>query len=1175
MSSPEPFSPQINSGNRRSKVKQPNLARISMSSHYKSPGFHTGSPTGTVEAGMSALNEPPMLTLGMNMNGDQYGGFHSGGHTEVHPEGLKQQPHASMHRFFSNQQPQNNPHSHHQGHPQHHTQFGGNFDNDGARSSCLHRGRMMSYGGGMGPQQGFTDGFNPIAEAQSGDGFSQQQRLNPMSDFHHRSSTGNHPVPAPCLPLDQSPNRAASFHGLPSSSSSSENHNLESRRVLQQGNVEGLDYNYANNPPSGNFEVSVFSPSESDPQLSHQFGAGRQVPGSNFPGNSGMQQPPGMQGHSKRPPQAPSQQHHGMFFERLAGGCKMDPSARHPIMQQQQTGMMGRPSTVSLPAQPETGSTNAGLQDGGVMPGQHNHFEYPVPTLENRTMPSYGDHAFNMQQQLPPPQHPPSQRLQHFDPAYLNVPKRRRFDFPNAHRGESCGAWNSSMPNPAGMENHVSPTNYPEFAPSDGFSALQHVGPEQHRQNAAMMIKQMACRSQQQSIRQPNMQQLGHHEDVPQGPMVQRGSAGGMSIPGFERDSGRRMVNFDAQNPHMAPEGGWFSGGGPHPPGEMLGQRMCDPGAEPVAHDVHQNGAMMFRQGVNGLGMQEPIRGEGHMQALHSPGVHPQFGSSMGNLAQMQSPGASGHPNDFSGQALGAQASFPFGGSSRQGASHNNAQGVSTPPASYTTQSSEFSAGQHSSVSKLGAVSLGSLTKTGSKDSVFGQSCLAALSTACQNMIASLGAPNLNVSFNKKGQTEGKRKLSQTEQDANNIAAVRAGGPGSEYFPAAGTLQSSLMSGAGNNNTKPGGPNQTVQGEASALSPGYNMDATPCIEGKAATGGGRGRGRRKKDVDHASPGNLFSSENGNPVVSPSAPIQDATETPEKTHTPPSWGNKTDLMLDDESDLMSSLDSGFQSLSKSADCSPRVGFASPSYGKDDVLSIINSSTSTKVGHSPLASSSSPKLQIPDSELMCGQKGPDVGHTNHSTSSSECYRATGHPSTPGLEQARTPSSTSGQDEIHPLEILQAQIQLQRQQFSISEDQPLGVKKGKKGSKCAEDRELGGCSPGAEKGPMDTIDLDILMAEQHATWFVPTDKGSEEDKSLAAWEKSKEEGTAKEDADAQTKTPAGGGAPGPNLQRLSVHCTDELADPSGHAGPVPSWRSLHSDISNRFGTFVAALT
>ena len=42
------------------------------------------------------------------------------------------------------------------------------------------------------------------------------------------------------------------------------------------------------------------------------------------------------------------------------------------------------------------------------------------------------------------------------------------------------------------------------------------------------------------------------------------------------------------------------------------------------------------------------------------------------------------------------------------------------------------------------------------------------------------------------------------------------------------------------------------------------------------------------------------------------------------------------------------------------------------------------------------------------------------------------------------------------------------------------------------------------------MSTIDLDSLMAEHSATWYMPADKalvdGTEEDKTLAPWEKAK---------------------------------------------------------------------
>ncbi|XP_016360863.1 transcriptional activator MN1 [Sinocyclocheilus anshuiensis] len=1230
----EQFSPQINNINFGHTEKNFNQPKVSMNSHYKSPGFHAGGPQGTVETGIGPLNELPVIEMNINMNGgEQYGGFQQG-NSELHAGNLQQQQQqqqqASMHGFFNPQQPHNNPHCPQTHSHQHHQHFGGNFGPEHG-SSCLHSGRMMGYNSSMGLQQGFTEGFDPLSEGQSADGFSQQQqqRTGSMPDFQHRGPpSGNHPVPAPCLPLDQSPNRAASFHGLSSSSSSSENHNLESRRMPPPGSVEGLDYNYSNEPSSGHFEVSVYSPSESDSQLSH-FGPGRQVPGSSFPGNQGLSRAPGIQGISKEHPHAPPQQQqpsaqHSVFFESFGGGRKIpvgiEPGARHPLMQQQQPGLIGRqntcPPSLPQPPQSEPGSANAGMQEGGVMmPGQHNQFEYPIHRPENRRMHSYGDPMFNMQQQPPPPQQPSNQRLQHFESPYLNMAKRPRFDFPNTtHGGESCGSWNSGMHNPPGMENHLCPAAYSglpgEFTPpvTDGFSSgpsLQLTGPEQQsmqqQQNAAMMIKQMASRSQQQRMRQPNLQQLGHHVDVPQGPLGHGGPVGGMPQSNFERENGGRMVNFDGRNAHMTLESGWFSG--THPPGEVLGHRMGT-GGELGAHEMQQNGpGVMFRAGVNAMGMQEPMRipGEGHVQPLLSPNIHSQFSSGMGNLSQMQSPSTGvglpntpleRRPNDFSGPPMGGPSSFPYGGSNRQGASLSSSQGVSISPGSFTSQS-DFPTSQSSSVSKLGGLSLGNFSKTSGKDNAFGQSCLAALSTACQNMIASLAAPNLNVTFNKKTQGEGKRKLSQTEQDLNNSVVNGTGNAGTECFSNIAAPQSGQMPPAGNSNTKPPGQNQTVQGEASTLSPNYNMDTTPCNEGKAATGSGRGRGRRKRDSGHVSPGIFFPSDNNNPVVSPGQQVTSAasvgersTGTPqEKPHTSPSWGKGGDLLLGDQADLISSLDSGIQSVSKSEVCSPRMDFTddvSAHYSnEDEVSSSSDAPTSVKAGRSPLLGS--PKLQR-DSGLIGVQKGQGMVLSKHTTSTSDGFGGVGHPGTPGMEQVRTPSSASGPDEIHPLEILQAQIQLQRQQFSISEEQPLGVKNNKTSSDCSGqngDGELASCSPDAGKGSVGTIDLDTLMAEQHATWYVPSDKSlledSEEEKSV--WEKNKFQGAVKEEADvSQSKTTAGSGSSGTtggmgsHLQCLSVHCTDELEESKGS---VPSWRSLHSDISNRFGTFVAALT
>ncbi|XP_029475839.1 transcriptional activator MN1 [Rhinatrema bivittatum] len=1209
----EQFEPQINSRNVGQGERNFNQPGLNMSSHFKNPAFHSGGPAGTVDPAIKTLNEPPMLTMNMNLNGEPYG-FHVRGHSDIHAGAMLPQP---VHGFFSNQQPHHGHPSAHPPHPpQHHPHFSGSFGGPDPSASCLHGGRLMNYNSNLGSQQAFGEGYDHMAENQGGEGFGQQRPSN-MADFQHPNSTAsNHAVPAPCLPLDQSPNRAASFHGLPSSSSS-DSHSLEQRRIQNQGGVESLEYSYPNDGPPGPFDMPVFSPSESDGQLPHHYGAGRQVPGGSFPGTV-LPRTSGIVGMSKVHPQ---QQQHGVFFERFGGARKMsvgmEPgvNARHPIMQQQQqTGLLARqnscPPAIPRQQQTEANTPNPSLQDNGpIMQNQHAQFEYPIHRLENRNMNPYTDAVFNMQQ----PQQPPNQRLQHFDAPYMNVAKRPRFDFSSSHNVDSCATWNNnSMHNP-GMENHLSPSAYPglpgEFTPPvpESFPAgppLQHPGPDhqsiQQRQNAAMMIKQMASRNQQQRMRQPSLQQLGHHGDVSQS-IVHGGQVGNGSQPNFERENGGRMASFEPTNPHMAQENAWFAG--PPAPGNMLQRRIGSSlPADATSHDMslQQNGSnLLFRAGVNGMGMQEPLRmaGEGHGQALHSPGMHSQFGTNMGNLSQMQSPGGGvglptapsdrRAPADFAGPPMGGQPGFPFAASSRQAAPHSNAAGVNTSPGSYPPQA-DFQASQRSAASKLGALSLGSFSKPNSKESMFGQSCLAALSTACQNMIASLGAPNLNVTFNKKNQTEGKRKLSQTEGDLTNNAGNNTG---SEYFP-----NGSSQNGAGNGSSKAagqGGVTQPTPGETS-LSPSYSIEATPGNDGKLVTGGGRGRGRRKRDSGHVSPGNFFdkySADSGTAVVSPGQQGQpphvgEHGGTPhDKTLTSPSWGKGNDLLLSDQSDLMSSLDSGIQSVTKSDSSSPHVDFpddVSTNYGNEDEVSSSSDNNTSKPNRSPLVTGS-PKIQRGEHGLVNGQKPMGLNLLNNTTSTPDSYglssTAGGHPSTPGMEQVRTPTSTSTQDEIHPLEILQAQIQLQRQQFSISEDQPLGMKNKK--TECAGqngDNELSSCCSDNVKNAMSTIDLDTLMAEHNSTWYMPNEKslmeGQEDEKSMAPWEETKPQNPNKEVHDLPQNKTSAAAQTSSHLQCLSVHCTDDIGEAKGRT-PVPTWRSLHSDISNRFGTFVAALT
>ncbi|NWT36428.1 transcriptional activator MN1 isoform X2 [Rissa tridactyla] len=1203
----EQFEPQSSSrsgGQAERGFGQPGL---SMSAHFKAPAFPGGGPAAAaVDPALGALGEPPLLGMNMSLAGDAYG-FPGRGPAELHGGGM--QP--PVHGFFGGQQ----PHGGHGGahHPhQHPPHFGGNFGPDPG-ASCVHGGRLLGYSGALGGQTAFADGYEHMAESQGGEGFGQQRPGN-LPDFqHHSAGASSHAVPAPCLPLDQSPNRAASFHGLPAAGSS-EPHGLEQRRLPAQGGVDSLEYNYPGDGPAGHFELPVFSPSEPEGQLPH-YGGGRQVPaGGSFAGAPALPRAPGMAVAKAHPPQQ-----HGVFFERFGGARKMSASlepgasARHPLMQQQQPpppqppqqppGLLARqnscPPAIPRQQQTEANAPNPNLQDNGpIMQNQHAQFEYPIHRLENRNMHPYTDPVFNMQH--PPPQQPPNQRLQHFDAPYVSVAKRPRFDFPGNPGVERCASWGSGMHGPA-MESHLSPTAYPglpgEFTPPapEAFGGpLPHGGPEHpalaQRQNAALVMKQMASRSQQR-LRPPSLQQLGHHGEV--------GPPGGLPPPAFEREAGSGGRSFDPPAPHMAPDSAWFAG--PPPPGELLPRRMAAPGlpAEAAPHELGlQPGgaAVLFRPGAGGLGLQEPLRmaGDGPAQALSSPGVHPPFAPAMGGLSQLQSPGGGvampSAPAERRGPAdFAAQPGFPFAAAARQPAAHGAAPALSASPGAYPPPPPEFPPPPppRPTASKLGALSLGSFSKPASKDNVFGQSCLAALSTACQNMIASLGAPNLNVTFNKKSPAEAKRKLSQAEPDPPPPAAP-------DYFPAGPPAGGG---GAG----KAAGTAPLLPAESS-LSPGYALEPAAGGEGKA--GGGRGRGRRKRDSGHVSPGTFFekfsAAEGSGAGVSPGQPAVPAaaggppgsagTErgggTPhDKPLTSPSWGKGGELLLGEQPDLMSSLDSGIQSVTKSDGSSPHVDFpdeVSTSYGNEDEVSSSSDNAASKPTRSPLLGGS-PKLPRGEHALLNGQKPLALGLLSTSTSTPDSYglstTAGAHPGTPGMEQVRTPTSTSAQDEIHPLEILQAQIQLQRQQFSISEDQPLGLKS-KKGECTGQngDSDLGSCCSEGVKGAMSTIDLDSLMAEHNSTWYLPGEKalmeGQEEDKPMVPWEKPKPTNPSKEAHDLPPSKTSATAQTGSHLQCLSVHCTDDVGEAKGRTA-VPTWRSLHSDISNRFGTFVAALT
>ncbi|XP_060105361.1 LOW QUALITY PROTEIN: transcriptional activator MN1 [Heteronotia binoei] len=1151
-----------------------------LASHFKASPFPGAEPAG--------LGEPPsaaaaMLAMNLNLPGEAYPfpGARGG------PADLQQTQ--ALHGFFGAQQP--SPHAAH--HPQQQQQQqqaaagahfgGGGFGSEPSASSCLHGGRLLAYPA----QQAFApDGYEQhLADGQAADGFGAP-RAGPLQDFQP-------PPPAPCLPLDQSPNRAASFHGLPGAAAAPPSrpppHGLDSQR--RAAAVEALDYSYPSG--EGHFDLPVFSPSEADGQLPH-YGAGRQqVPGGGGGGFSGPpsavpRAPPGMAALAKAHPQQPPPP--GVFFERFSGSRKMEPGlgARHPLLQHQHQpppGLLARqnscPPALPRGGQPHqhqhqqacpdggapgnTASANPALQEGAggpFLPGQqHAPFEYPIHRLENRSL------------QPPPPQHPPygpagepvfsaphhhhhhppppgSQRLQHFEgppvaaasssSSYMSVAKRPRFD--------SWSGGGGTM-HAAALDSHLSPSAYSglpgDFTPPgpDGFpppppaehqAALQQ---QQQRQNAALMMKQLAASRHPQPpprLRQPSLQQLGHHP----------------------HHAEAAAAAFEAQ------ESAWFPAA-PAAPGDLL-----------------------FRPGLGGMALQEPppppLRmasgPDGHLPSPGGSGLHGQFGLS---------PPSERRPGpDF-------QQAFAFGPSSRQATPHGGSPGSYGPPTDFPPSAGPPPPQQPRPPppsSKLGALSLGSFPKAGAvggpggggagpKESsgLFGQSCLAALSTACQNMIASLGAPNLNVTFGKKGAAAG-----------GGVAAGGEGAKRSKLSPAeppeGGTL--------GPQPPPPAPPPQP--GSESGLSPNYSPGPGP----DAKAGGGRGRGRRKRDSGHVSPagGGGFFDKYGPPAGAEGGSPGQAGERSGGTphlHEPhkalsspqaaPAWtkGGAADLLLPPAAGAAPEQAELLPALEKADSCSPRRDF--PPDGPDG-----GGSDDRGAPHEDEVTSSSDHPALPKgpgrSPLLHGPKGGGLAHLalhgGTSTSSPDSYGGGGGPASSGVPP--------GQDEIHPLEILQAQIQLQRQQFSISEDQPLGLKSAAKkppdggSGQNGDSGELSSCcAAGAEgaKASMSTIDLDSLMAEHSASWYLPGSGGGdkallEEDKGLAPWEKAKPPHPSKEAHELPSSKTSAPAQTGSHLPCLSVHCTEDVAEAKGRTA-VPTWRSLHSDISNRFGTFVAALT
>uniref|UniRef100_UPI00358F526B transcriptional activator MN1-like n=1 Tax=Myxine glutinosa TaxID=7769 RepID=UPI00358F526B len=193
--------------------------------------------------------------------------------------------------------------------------------------------------------------------------------------------------------------------------------------------------------------------------------------------------------------------------------------------------------------------------------------------------------------------------------------------------------------------------------------------------------------------------------------------------------------------------------------------------------------------------------------------------------------------------------------------------------------------------------------------SSYGQSCLAALSTACQNMIASLGAPSLNVTYGKRpppGESEARGRVPGGES-----------APARDETPTLSTSPGARVSETGT--TDCAGPPGAAAEICGLSSPGDPSSG----RGESRATRGRGRGRRKGGVRTGSPGVKLAPAPGDDVLGGPG------ETGGEGLGSPGWGgapSDTTGAGDKPSDLLlASLDSGIQSLSPPSDASPLLEF----------------------------------------------------------------------------------------------------------------------------------------------------------------------------------------------------------------------------------------------------------
>ncbi|XP_067329694.1 transcriptional activator MN1 [Anolis sagrei] len=850
----------------------------------------------------------------------------------------------------------------------------------------------------------------------------------------------------PCLPLDQSPHRAAAFQGM---------------------SLSG-EYNPSNSLNNG-YEHPGYA--EADYSVSPGAGTGLCV--------------------------AKQQQQHqnGGYFERPFVSPRMA-------------------NSNSACAQLQPMRQCAEQQANGSGGAAHAQFEFPIRRLENRPHFSSAAEAFGS---------PP--RLQHYDAAlYGHAAKRPRYD-------------------PWGGHHHSSQHSLTDY---------NSHGNEMHA-NAALMMKQMAARPQ--------------------------------------------------LRPNEAYEANWFDGN--HNSEALYGSEGLK---------TNPNEALYGGEGLKST-PNEVLYGKPPSEALYgTEGL-----KSTSSEVLFGSEGLKSTPNEaLYGKSTPNEALY-------------GAEGLKMSPSSSSSSSSSPPLGLmdfNANNNKLGTLSLKENNTLHHNNSnlhnLFGQSCLAALSTACQNMIASLGSPNLHVTFGKKGSNNSIEKVAKVNlSDGNsgsegfspNQEAGKAGGgakrgrrkreSGESPSPAVNQepptppkAQNGEASNRNNGNGREigahnnpmGGPNMGPSGQIGA----HN---NPVGASNALAGPNNPMGSSSGQIGASNtlggPNNSMGAPNiglngqiggtnpiGGPNMGPNGQI--GANNPTGGSNVQLGGNNplgapnNSMGVPNGQIGPHNNQMGGSNVGPNGQIGTNNPIGGPNIGSNGQIGASNALGGPSMGPNGQIGASNGQLGTSNAlgGPNMGPNGPigannPLGPNNGLNGQIGAHNNPMGPPESTVGPMDEPAKGPPLEEVHPLEILQAQIQLQRQQFSISEEGGVLNNNNKEKNN---NKEGHNNNKGNNMNSSKSLDLDSLIGA--AGWYLGGAPPSSSSKKREEDSKESKEGLDVVVKPPPTSCPASSSSAGStSCPSSSSSCLLE-AELSPEA--PPSWRrGLHSDIANRFGTFVAALT